>query len=74
MSALDLARRRAAEALANRARMPIVSGFVDELRQSFPEARVRYAEEAGQTVGKPGDQGVVPVVGSAVKAKQRRAA
>ena len=55
MNALELAQARAAAVLANRARMPIVSAFVDELRKVFPDARVKYATEAGHQVGKPSE-------------------
>lgn len=57
-SALDIARTRAAQAQANRASMPGVTAFVDELRKVFPDARVTYAAEGERTFGKAGLQGV----------------
>lgn len=38
---------------ANRARMPSVAGFVDELRAHGIASKVLYARENGITVGKP---------------------
>jgi len=58
--------RRSQQAEANRRQMPVTSGIVDELRanQGDPpfSPRVTFAEEGGQTVGKPLPQGVVPVL------------
>lgn len=36
----------------NRAVMPIVSKFVDDLRSVFGEVKVLFAEEGGTTLGK----------------------
>jgi hypothetical protein len=44
--------RRSAEAEANRKAMPFTAKMLDELRQHFPDARVRYAQENGRTKGK----------------------
>ena len=37
----------------NRARMPIVTAWVDMMRAEFGEVRVTYASENGLTLGKP---------------------
>lgn len=37
---------------ARRAAMPVVSALVNELRETFPDAAVIYAQENGITVGK----------------------
>jgi hypothetical protein len=50
---------RVLEAERNRAAMPVVSAWVAELRQHFPDCRVRYAAEAGRVQGAPGPEGVV---------------
>jgi hypothetical protein len=57
-SALDIARTRAAQALANRQAMPTVTAFVDELRKHFPDAKVTYATEGERSFGRPGPRGV----------------
>ena len=45
-----------------RAAMPIVSAFVDEVRQQFPNAEVVYACENGITVGrKPENENVFDI-------------
>jgi hypothetical protein len=53
---------RAAAAERNRAAMPVVSAWVAELRQHFPDCRVRYAAEAGRVQGAPGPEGVIATV------------
>lgn len=70
-TAMELATRNAAkadrrlddEAEKNRAAMPIVSAFVDEMRKEFLPSngfRVTYAEENGIVRGHRGPPGVKP--------------
>ena len=45
----------------NRARMPMVTAFVDAFREVFGEdCKVIYASENGLTLGTPGPRGVIP--------------
>jgi len=45
----------------NRARMPVVTAFVDSIREVFGEdCAVTYASENGLTLGAPGPSGVMP--------------
>lgn len=32
--------------------MPLVAVFIDEMRNTFPDARVTYAEEKGRSIGR----------------------
>lgn len=57
-SGLEIARHRAAQAQANRQAMPIVTALVDELRKSFPDAKVTYAHEGERSFGKAAEPGV----------------
>lgn len=55
---LDKWKARAAAAEANRAAMPEVTRFVEELKQTGFAPRVTFASEAGREVGKR-DNGAV---------------
>lgn len=61
-----------------RASLPICSGFAAELKASFPEARLTYAEEAGHVIGKPSPAPALSISGDALmeslrtKAKGKR--
>jgi len=50
-SATQILQDRAAAANANRAAMPIVTAFLDEMRLTFPDARIKFASEGGRTLG-----------------------
>lgn len=50
-SASAILAKRNAQAEANRRSMPTVTAWLDEVRQTFPDARIRFAQEAGHTVG-----------------------
>lgn len=50
--------KHSARAEENRLAMPKTAAILDQLRQTFPEARIRFAEEGGRVVGKPLGKGV----------------
>lgn len=49
---LDIVKRRAAEAEANRLKMPEISRWVDITRRDFKGAKVKRASEGAHSVGK----------------------
>jgi len=51
-SAAAILQSRAEQAEANRRAMPQVSAWLDDLRQTFPNAMVKYAREGGRTAGR----------------------
>lgn len=51
--AIDIAKRRAAEAEANRLKMPEISRWVDMTRKDFKGAKVKRVKEGAHSVGKP---------------------
>lgn len=53
MSAMDIVKRRAAEAERNRQAMPITTRWVHQVREDFPDAKVKRVTESGQSLGKP---------------------
>lgn len=56
---LDIARRRQAQAEANRASFTFASRMLDELRAAgIQTARITFAEQDGRTVGTRGAAGV----------------
>lgn len=49
-----------------RANLPVCSGFAAELKASFPEARLTYANEAGHVIGKPSPAPGLSISGDAL--------
>lgn len=52
-SATSILAKHSAKAEANRSAMPETARILDEVRQTFPDARIRFAEEGGRVVGRP---------------------